>query len=253
MLVLSLGCLQCLHGARLLGHFGYMAWHRSLLTLLHRSLHESLFLSARLPLSLPPCPGGCQPSRGLPTKAVDDRRAAADDDGDGAEFCLRILIPNAFVGAVIGRGGATIRRLQWQAHTTIKCSTDVYPGTDDRIMTILSPSTAAIDAAQQLLLLRIAQSGADAFSEVTVVVPNDMVGRLIGHGGDNISEIRAVCPTTVSPLDPSGASDERLVTLTGDVVALTEGMRMVSFQRCNTVGCSNRNWFSENVSVVALA
>ena len=86
------------------------------------------------------------------------------------------------MGALIGTGGSVIRRIQWQAHTTIAISNpdQIYPGTQSRIVTVMSPSLAALDAAQQLLLLRLAQNYPERFTEVGVVVPDEVMGRVIG-------------------------------------------------------------------------
>jgi hypothetical protein len=47
---------------------------------------------------------------------------------------ITLLIPNEFMGSVIGAGGRSIRRLMFQASTTIKCADadDLYPGTNSR-------------------------------------------------------------------------------------------------------------------------
>jgi len=107
-----------------------------------------------------------------PTSDFSPKRASAGDDNmsDDFESEFILLIPDDFVGCVLGRGGSTIRRLQWQTHTTIKVSNadePFYPGTEYRMVTIVSSSTAAMDAAQQLILMQIAQNYSKSFREVS--------------------------------------------------------------------------------------
>ncbi|GMH65402.1 hypothetical protein TrRE_jg13284 [Triparma retinervis] len=151
----------------------------------------------------------------------------ADDQFDN-EFIL--LVPDEFIGCILGRGGSTIRRLQWQTHTTIRVSNadePFYPGTDYRLVTIISNSTAAMDAAQQLLLLQIAQNYAKTFREVSCVVPDDMAGRVIGKGGDRIQEIRNCCQNAELSNRGEGAQGERVMTIHGGVHQITKALRMV--------------------------
>ena len=77
------------------------------------------------------------PVRILGAEEQEDGRGLGASE-DESEFVL--LIPDEFMGSILGRGGSTIRRLQWQTHTTIKCSNsdDLYPGTTSRKVTLVS-------------------------------------------------------------------------------------------------------------------
>ena len=160
-----------------------------------------------------------------------DLKGPTGMDGDSEfenEFIL--LIPDDFVGCVLGRGGSTIRRLQWQTHTTIKVSNadePFYPGTEYRMVTVVSSSTAAMDAAQQLILMQIAQNYSKSFREIACVVPDDMAGRVIGKGGDRIGEIRNSCVNAELSNRDDGAAGERTMTITGNVAQISKALRMV--------------------------
>mmetsp|Transcript_740 Transcript_740/g.1290 ORF Transcript_740/g.1290 Transcript_740/m.1290 type:complete len:194 (-) Transcript_740:252-833(-) len=165
-----------------------------------------------------------------PSDTMDsaDPNAMDEDDVYDNEFIL--LVPDEFMGCVLGRGGQTIRRLQWQTHTTIRVSNadePFYPGTNYRLVTIISSSTAAMDAAQQLILLQIAQNYSKNFREVACVVPDDMAGRVIGKGGDRIQEIRNCCQNAELANRGEGAQGERIMTVSGNVQQVTKALRMV--------------------------
>ncbi|GMH65000.1 hypothetical protein TrLO_g5258 [Triparma laevis f. longispina] len=170
---------------------------------------------------------GKSDSFGAPMDSADPNAMDEDEVYDN-EFI--ILVPDEFMGCVLGRGGATIRRLQWQTHTTIRVSNadePFYPGTNFRLVTIISSSTAAMDAAQQLILLQIAQNYSKSFREVACVVPDDMAGRVIGKGGDRIQEIRNCCQHAELANRGEGAQGERIMTVQGNVAQVTKALRMV--------------------------
>jgi len=48
-----------------------------------------------------------------------------------------------------------------------------------------------------------------------IVIPNDMVGCIIGKGGSKINEIRQVSGSHIKIAEPNGTKNERLVTVTG--------------------------------------
>ena len=158
----------------------------------------------------------------------DDNMSDGGDSNYDNEFIL--LIPDDFMGCVLGRGGATIRRLQWQTHTTIRVSNadePFYPNTDFRMVTIVSSSTAAMDAAQQLVLMQVAQQYPKAFREIGVIIPDGMAGRIIGKGGDRISEIRSMCERADLTNRGEAAHGERMMTVGGSVSQITKALRTV--------------------------
>ena len=152
----------------------------------------------------------------------DDVRLPAEDE---SEFVL--LIPDEFMGSILGRGGSTIRRLQWQTHTTIKCSNsdDLCPGTTSRKVTLVSSIAAAMDAAQSLVMLQVAQNYPETFREVGVVIPDELAGRVIGKGGDRITELREMCEHC--DLTPKDRGRERMLIISGNVVQITRAVRQV--------------------------
>jgi len=48
-----------------------------------------------------------------------------------------------------------------------------------------------------------------------IYIPNDMVGAIIGKGGQKINEIRQMSGSVIKINEPQDNSNERLVTITG--------------------------------------
>ena len=48
-----------------------------------------------------------------------------------------------------------------------------------------------------------------------IYIPNDMVGAIIGKGGQKINEIRQLSGSVIKINEPTDNSNERLVTITG--------------------------------------
>jgi len=115
-----------------------------------------------------------------------------------------------------------------QTHTTIRCSAsdELYPGTTSRKVTLVSSSAAALDAAQSLVLLAVAQGYPDTFREVGVVVPEALAGRIIGKVGSRISRLREGCQRCDMTARQEGSA-ERMLIISGDVVQITRTVRQV--------------------------
>lgn len=148
------------------------------------------------------------------------------EDSRTPETVYRILCQSKRIGSVIGKGGGIIKALREETQAKITVA-DPVPGSDDRVIVILSPSTKSarrktIDnaednqdnkednivmelhcAAQDALLKvhdRIVEEdigGAESNSENEIVVtarllvPNNMVGCLLGKKGDVIQRLRS--------------------------------------------------------------
>jgi len=112
-------------------------------------------------------------------------------------------------------------------HTTIRCSSSaegLYPGTSSRVVTLSSASAAALDAAQSLILLAVAQGYGDAFREVGIVISDIAAGRIIGRAGAQIATLREGCERCeLTPRNES--SHERMVIISGDVAQMTFTVR----------------------------
>uniref|UniRef100_A0A3Q3EIG5 Insulin like growth factor 2 mRNA binding protein 3 n=1 Tax=Labrus bergylta TaxID=56723 RepID=A0A3Q3EIG5_9LABR len=116
-----------------------------------------------------------------------------------SDIPLRMLVPTQFVGAIIGKEGATIRNITKQTHSKyVNYCVRLKP------MTLLS---------------------GEVFTEeipLKILAHNNFVGRLIGKEGRNLKKIEldTGCKITISPLqDLTLYNPERTITLKGSIEA----------------------------------
>ncbi|XP_010916373.1 KH domain-containing protein At4g18375 isoform X2 [Elaeis guineensis] len=118
----------------------------------------------------------------------------AENEGETAEFSIRILCATVKIGGVIGKGGVNVRQLEQQTGAHIQVE-DTAPEAEERVIVISSkevfwdPISPTIEALLQL------QSRTSASSEKGVIttrllVPSSKVGCILGQGGDIITEMR---------------------------------------------------------------
>uniref|UniRef100_A0A7C8ZND5 K Homology domain-containing protein n=1 Tax=Opuntia streptacantha TaxID=393608 RepID=A0A7C8ZND5_OPUST len=135
-----------------------------------------------------------------------------------SDTVYRILCPSRKIGSVIGKGGGIIKALREKTRSKITVS-DSIPGSDERVIMIYSPpdkipkkesveedeeSMPPLCPAQDALMkvhdriieedLSVGTEGdEDKNSVVTarLLVPNNMVGCLLGKGGDVIQRLRS--------------------------------------------------------------
>lgn len=146
-------------------------------------------------------------------------------DSDSVDTVYRILCPGRKIGGVIGKGGSIVKSLREETQAKITVA-DSVPGSDERVIIIYSPPTripkrekSNEDSASekeedemepncpaQDALLKVHERiiEDDLFGGMTfeddnennavtarLLVPNNMVGCLLGKGGDVIQKLRS--------------------------------------------------------------
>uniref|UniRef100_A0A8D0E6A5 K Homology domain-containing protein n=1 Tax=Salvator merianae TaxID=96440 RepID=A0A8D0E6A5_SALMN len=141
-----------------------------------------------------------------------------------SDFPLRILVPGHFVGALIGKEGATIRHLTKQTQAKIYIHRRGSAGaTAEKPVTI--HSTPGNCSAACKMILEIMQKEAQAMKlpeeiPLKILVHNNFVSRLIGKGGWTRKKIErdTGATITVSPLwDLTLHTLDRTVTVQGSI------------------------------------
>ena len=118
---------------------------------------------------------------------------------------VRILVPSESVGAIIGKGGQTIRQLTQQTRAKV----DVYRGDpmapsnalQEKVITIRGQPENCINACREIL--KVMRQDAESKNKPTdiplkVLAHNDYIGRIIGKQGNIINTIKKETDTSVT-------------------------------------------------------
>eukprot|EP00808_Paulinella_micropora_P017250 g32357.t1 len=161
--------------------------------------------------SMNPTMGGMQPlspvSMGAPIGMLSPMMAGmgAGHMADASGRIRRdIAVPNDKVGLVIGRGGETIRSLQINTGCRIHIAQD-SPMYDSQRQVTLEGSQQEIDMAEEEIMRILSSRGANrpprgpgfggapggqGKEEAIIEIPNNMVGLIIGRGGETIKMLQ---------------------------------------------------------------
>ncbi|XP_070571350.1 RNA-binding protein Nova-1-like [Ptychodera flava] len=178
--------------------------------------------------------------------ATDSRKRPLEGDGetgmskrsniggnDDNKYVLKMLIPSAAAGSVIGKGGQTVVQLQRETGANIKLSksNDYYPGTTERIV-LITGTVEALSSVGGFVIEKVrdspqlaAKSGNETAvsqeraRQVKMVIPNSTAGLIIGKGG---ATIKAFMEQSGAKLQISQKSEgvnlsERVLTISGEL------------------------------------
>ncbi|KAL2777248.1 insulin-like growth factor 2 mRNA-binding protein 3 [Daubentonia madagascariensis] len=136
---------------------------------------------------------------------------------------LRLLVPTQFVGAIIGKEGATIRNITKQTQSKIDVHRKENAGAAEKSITILSTPEGTSAACKSILEIMHKEAQDIKFTEeipLKILAHNNFVGRLIGKEGRNLKKIEQDTDTkiTISPLQELTLyNPERTITVKGNV------------------------------------
>ncbi|KAI1723259.1 KH domain-containing protein [Ditylenchus destructor] len=148
---------------------------------------------------------------------------------------IKVLIPSGAVGALIGKGGETMRALKNDSGCRVQMSKnqEVYHATNERICLVKGKVSAAM-MVMTSILEKIQEKidsnlpsdiydlkGMDRSKEMKFVVPNTSAGMVIGKSGASIKEIREQTTANIQVYPKAGSeeakqSSERVITIGHD-------------------------------------
>lgn len=149
---------------------------------------------------------------------------------------VRILVPSESVGAIIGKGGQTIRQLTQQTRAKV----DVYRGDpmapttalQEKVITIRGQPENCINACREIL--KVMKADAESKSKpsdtpLKVLAHNDYIGRIIGKQGNIINTIKKETETsvTVSSINDMSMNVERVITVKGDLENMIKALEII--------------------------
>ncbi|XP_078519680.1 insulin-like growth factor 2 mRNA-binding protein 3 [Lissotriton helveticus] len=138
---------------------------------------------------------------------------------------LRMLVPTQFVGAIIGKEGATIRNITKQTQSKIDIHRKENAGAAEKPITLHSTPEGCSAACKIIMDIMQKEAQDTKFTEeipLKILAHNNFVGRLIGKEGRNLKKIEQDTDTkiTISPLqDLTLYNPERTITVKGTIEA----------------------------------
>ncbi|XP_014668900.1 PREDICTED: insulin-like growth factor 2 mRNA-binding protein 2 isoform X2 [Priapulus caudatus] len=174
------------------------------------------------------------------SKAGNNRRAFRSNQFSGMannqrnmEYPLRILVPSDMVGAIIGKGGATIRNITQQTRARVDVHRKENSGTLEKAITIFGNPENCTQACKKIMevMEQEAQNTGKGEVPLKMLAHNNLVGRIIGKGGAQIKKIMQDSDTkiTVSSIhDVSSYNMERIITIKGAVESMSHAEAMIS-------------------------
>uniref|UniRef100_A0A8C4TKR5 Insulin-like growth factor 2 mRNA binding protein 1 n=1 Tax=Erpetoichthys calabaricus TaxID=27687 RepID=A0A8C4TKR5_ERPCA len=142
-----------------------------------------------------------------------------------SDIPLRLLVPTQYVGAIIGKEGATIRNITKQTQSKIDVHRKENAGAAEKPISIHS-TPEGCSAACKMILEIMQQEAKDTKTAeevpLKILAHNNFVGRLIGKEGRNLKKVEQDTDTkiTISPLqDLTLYNPERTITVKGSIEA----------------------------------
>lgn len=149
------------------------------------------------------------------------------------DFPLRILVQSDMVGAIIGRQGSTIRRITQQTRARVDVHRKDNIGSLEKSITIYGNPENCTDACKKILevIQQEVLSTSKGELSLKILAHNNLIGRIIGKGGNTIKKIMQETDTkiTVSSInDLSSFNLERIISVKGTVDNMVAAESLIS-------------------------
>ncbi|CAL8463502.1 g3036 [Coccomyxa elongata] len=143
------------------------------------------------------------------------------------QFFDVIDIPAPMVGKLIGKGGETIKQLQYSTGTRVQIDHQT-PGEAKKV-SITGDSQEAVEAAKKQVeqIVTLDESGGGGASQ-SVECPQGIVGRIIGRGGETIRALQQASQAHIVVDQNYPEGEPRRVNISGRPDAVERAVKMVS-------------------------
>ncbi|KAK9266144.1 hypothetical protein L1049_018939 [Liquidambar formosana] len=195
---------------------------------------------------------------GVDTAAGEVEEAAGDVPSpkrqakSAQDVLFRIVVPSNQIGKVIGKEGSRIQKIREETRATIKIA-DAIARHEERVIIISSKDndnmkSDAENALQQIasLILKEDDSNIEALkigaghvaaNTIRLLIAGSQAGSLIGMSGQNIEKLRNSSGATITvlaqnqfPLCASAHESDRVVQISGDVLAVLKALEEIGYQ-----------------------
>ncbi|CAE7852645.1 RPL4A [Symbiodinium sp. KB8] len=164
--------------------------------------------------------------------AVDKAKKLIDD---AIEKACTLKVPHELIGMLIGRGGETIKDLKKESGARIDIAKEAdEEGSTDRQVHITGPPEC-VEFAKKMIedmlgKSRESREGKDGQRKPggrVIKVPTDMIGVLIGRGGETISKIQRESSARIEIHKDDREALDRQVTITGSADNVEKAIRAI--------------------------
>jgi len=133
---------------------------------------------------------------------------------------LKVLLPSASAGVIIGKSGETMQRLKKESNCRISMSkpNDYYPGTKERVVLIQGAPDSVMDVISFVDSKQeedFSQKIGDRSKQIKMLIPNETAGVIIGKGGETIKNLKTEAGLTFLGVSSKESLSERIVTIQG--------------------------------------
>jgi len=160
---------------------------------------------------------------------MDDQRNGQDSGSNGTT--IRLQVPNALVGSIIGKQGETIKAIREQSQAKVNIA-DSQPGEDRDLL--LKGSLPSLEQAINLIITNLSQNRNQPYPSdqplddslsIKVLVANDQAGAIIGKGGEVIKQLREESGARISI--GKKVDFVRVITVMGSSAALRAALSVL--------------------------
>ncbi|XP_065220196.1 insulin-like growth factor 2 mRNA-binding protein 1 isoform X3 [Planococcus citri] len=155
------------------------------------------------------------------------------------DFPLRILVPSEMVGAIIGRQGSTIRQITQQSRARVDVHRKENIGSVEKSITIYGNPENCTQACKKILeVMQQEAANTTKTPEITlkILAHNNLIGRIIGKGGNTIKRIMQETDTKIAVSSESVCSIneistfnlERIITVKGAIENMSKAEALIS-------------------------
>ncbi|ELU05631.1 hypothetical protein CAPTEDRAFT_229004 [Capitella teleta] len=193
--------------------------------------------------------GGAGPAGGAQRNAMGGPANGLRASGSG--YALKILVPSDFVGAIIGKGGETIRTITKKCNSRVDVHGKENSGLLEKVISIYGNPENCTSACKEILLvmqneLSSPNRTSSSVQEIVlkILADNRYCGRVIGREGRVIKKIREDTQTKITVSNDSdhllelghghGLQDvasmfpERVISVRGDIDHMSEAEGAIS-------------------------
>ncbi|GBL49630.1 RNA binding protein, heterogenous nuclear RNP-K like protein [Candidozyma auris] len=168
---------------------------------------------------------------------------------EGETTILRLLIPNAQMGTLIGSRGTRIQQIQKECNISMIASKSFLPDSNERLVELQGTVDNLYDSLRLISRCLIedfssavgttyyvprgsstrgdTSNGQKRTITQTVSFPNNIVGALIGKNGARIQGVRKVSGATIGISDEEEGNEERVFTITGSAKAVEKAKALL--------------------------